>query len=127
MDPDPDPGAQKLVDPNTVLNYHVSGLDTTIIDEGIHWYRYRYFFTKKLVFKGLLGAKIDFLFHFCLYFECKMGRVLARVWNAAFCVQVHSSGNGHDQKFLDSVRNSVADPCHFGMDPDPDQRIHASD
>jgi hypothetical protein len=22
---------------------------------------------------------------------------------------------------------SVADPCHFGVDPDPDPRIHASD
>ncbi len=26
-----------------------------------------------------------------------------------------------------NVSSSVADPCHFGVDPDPDPRIHASD
>ncbi len=26
-----------------------------------------------------------------------------------------------------SLQNSVADPWHFGVDPDPDPRIHASD
>ncbi len=29
--------------------------------------------------------------------------------------------------FLVSVIGSVADPRHFGVDPDPDPRIHASD
>jgi hypothetical protein len=32
---------------------------------------------------------------------------------------------------MHSIKNisesSVADPCHFGVDPDPDPRIHASD
>jgi hypothetical protein len=95
------------VDPNIVLNYHVSGLDTTIFDEGIHWYRYRYFFTRKLVFKGPLGAKIDFLLHFCL--NVKWGGFWPGCGMQHF-VYRYSSGNGHDQKFLDSVRNSVADP-----------------
>ncbi len=33
------------------------------------------------------------------------------------------------QRKLSKVRASggVADPCHFGVDPDPDPRIHASD
>jgi hypothetical protein len=26
-----------------------------------------------------------------------------------------------------SPKSSVADPCNFGVDPDPDPRIHASD
>ncbi len=25
------------------------------------------------------------------------------------------------------ISTIVADPCHFGVDPDPDPRIHASD
>jgi hypothetical protein len=28
---------------------------------------------------------------------------------------------------LSAIAISVADPCHFGVDPDPDLRIHASD
>jgi hypothetical protein len=32
-----------------------------------------------------------------------------------------------EELVLRSISSSVADPWHFGVDPDPDPRIHASD
>ncbi len=32
-----------------------------------------------------------------------------------------------DLQQKEKVKSSVADPWHFGVDPDPDPRIHASD
>ncbi len=34
---------------------------------------------------------------------------------------------GFDDQKLKKKNTSVADPWHFGVDPDPDPRIHASD
>jgi hypothetical protein len=33
----------------------------------------------------------------------------------------------HVVRLNQGVTNSVPDPCHFGVDPDPDPWIHASD
>ncbi len=35
--------------------------------------------------------------------------------------------NVHEYEYTGMFLFSVADPSHFGVDPDPDPRIHASD
>jgi hypothetical protein len=47
-----------------------------------------------------------------------------------FCLRREGKEGGRVEPEIRSEgqqSTSVADPCHFGVDPDPDPRIHASD
>jgi hypothetical protein len=51
--------------------------------------------------------------------DCAGGNFYAIVLSAA-------KGNCGSKKSRPPPKTSVADPLHFGVDPDPDPRIHAS-